>query len=103
MIYHVRNKARPKDTSIFFFYINVFYILALLFLSHVFNTLIMSEECNLRVNLRHATLIGELLEIVSDGGRIGSVRAGSDGGCVRSCAGVDGRKVRCGCIRYQGC
>ena len=28
---------------------------------------------------------------------------GRDGGYVRSCAGVDGRKVRCGCIRYGGC
>ena len=24
----------------------------------------------------------------------------ADGGCVRSCAGVDGKEVRCGCIRY---
>ena len=26
-----------------------------------------------------------------------------DGGCVPSCAGVDGKEVRCGCICYGSC
>ena len=62
-------KHAPR-IQVFFSYINVLYILAPLF-----NTLIIVKECNLRLNLSHATSIEKFLEIVGDGRRMGSVGA----------------------------
>ena len=60
MIYHARNKAQPKDKSIFFSIITHLYILAVIPIICDFDTLIMSEEGNPVVHLSNATSVNTI-------------------------------------------